>query len=134
MLKKNILLASLIVAVGIIILESVGTYTACDWFISNAHEGNCPFLLADIETILLPFLPLFLFSLITYKMKDHVFQAWFRFVRISIPISIVVILLAPSYSSSWILPYNKGMAALLCSAFFILVSTVKIIAAHRQMK
>ena len=37
-----------------------------------------------------PFLPLFLFSLITYKMREEVFLAWWNFARWWVPVIIVV--------------------------------------------
>lgn len=134
MTKKNVLFFSAIIGGGIAILEYLGTYVACDYFIANGHKGNCPFILSDIEAIFLPLFPLFLFSLITYKMREEVFQSWFRFARVYIPASMLLILLAPSYSSNWMFPYDKGRAAFLFSSLFIIISIVKIVLANRRLK
>ncbi|MGB5018941.1 MAG: hypothetical protein WBO66_04385 [Candidatus Moraniibacteriota bacterium] len=120
------------VSIGVVVLEYIGTYILCDYFLTNGHEGSCPFVLSNIETVLLPFLPFFLFSLITYRMKEEVFQAWFRFARIFLPV--VLILIAPSYSYNWMFPYDKGMAAIIFSALFSLASIGIITTARMRNK
>jgi len=119
---------------GIISIEYVGTYALCDFIISNGHDGSCPFVLSDIEIILSPILALFIFSLITYKMRDEIFQSWWRFARIWAPISTVFILLTPSYTHNWMFPIVKGNVALLLSVIFIIVSLVKITLAYRSKR
>jgi len=85
------------------------------------------------ETIFIS-LPLLLFSLITYKMREEVFRSWFRFVCIYIPIAILLIALAPSYTHNWMFPYDKGFAAIFYSAIFIVVSIVNIVATFIRLK
>ncbi len=96
--------------------------------------SDCAEFFDNFAKILFPFLFLFFFSLVTYFMKEEVFQAWFRLVRIYIPGSIFLILLAPSYSSNWMFPYDKGMAAVIASVGFIIVSIINITWSYRRTK
>ena len=80
------------------------------------------------------FIPLFLFSLITYKMREEVYQAWFRFVRWWIPLSVLLIFIAPEYSHDWLYPIEKGSVALLTSAIFLIVSLLIIVAKYISLR
>ena len=76
-------------------------------------------------SVLLPFFPLFLFSLITYKLRDEVFNSWVHFVYWWIPLSIVLTLIMPDgQGGSFGLPslIDKGVVAFLVSAIFVIVS------------
>lgn len=125
--KKYVLVISLIFVIiffSSLFSQEIGfckSYTSCTDFFDKIAE-----------TVFIS-LPLFLFSLITYKMKEEVFQSWFRFVRVYMPVALLCILLAPSYSSNWIFPYNKGMAAVIASGTFTIISIVKIAVAHRRV-
>ena len=122
MTKKNILIISGFLSVIILAWDYIGNYHLCDLAAKNGSAGDCPFLLSDIELIFLPVLPFFIFSLITYKMRDEVYQSWFRFARWWIPLSVCSILIAPSYSSDWMFPVDKGRVAFLTSFVFVFVS------------
>jgi hypothetical protein len=97
------------------------------YFCERLHDDS-------LAATLFPFLPLFLFSLITYRMKEEVFQAWFRFARIALPIALALILIAPSYSYNWMFPYDKGMAAIIWSTAFSLASIGIIITTRMKNK
>lgn len=132
MTKKKLLIGSSILAIGVLFFDYIGTYGWCDYFIPNGHQGNCPFILFDLEVLFLPFLPLFLFSLITYRMREIVFQAWWRFARIATLLSIGLIFIAPSYSHDFMFPIEKGSVALITSAFFVIMSAIILIRAYRK--
>lgn len=76
---------------------------------------------------LLPIIALFLFSLITYKMRDEVYRAWLRFAYVWVPLSIVLIFLSPQYSTDWMYPVEKGTVAFLTSALFVIISLILIV-------
>lgn len=120
-MKKNILFIAGIISAILLGINQVGVYKMC----SNMFE--CTELLSKSVLILFPIIPLFLFSLITYKMREEIFQSWWRFARIWIPISMVTILLAPSYTHNWMFPITKGSVAFFLSGIFIVVSLVKIV-------
>jgi hypothetical protein len=85
-------------------------------------ESACTNHADDIALIFLPSIPLFLFSIITYASENRLYQSWWRFACIATPISMLLILLAPSYSHDWMFPVEKGSVALLTSIGFSLVS------------
>jgi hypothetical protein len=86
----------------------------------------------------LVFPPLLLLSLLTYRMHDEVFRAWWNFARWIVPVIAFATLLAN------IMPSNRGffnMDALIyllvlapLYAVFILVSLWKIVRTYRELK
>jgi hypothetical protein len=134
MTKKKVLIGSGILAVGLVVFDYIGTYNWCDYFIFNGHQGNCPFVLSDLELLFFPFLPLFLFSLITSFLKEETFQAWWRFARIATPLSMFLIFLAPSYRTDWMFPIEKGTVAAGTSFLFALISIIILIRARRSLR
>lgn len=76
------------------------------------------------------FLPLFFFSLVTYWMREGVYQSWFRFARWWIPLSMLLILIMPSDTGGGgfgpQLSLGKGDVALATSFLFALISVTLI--------
>lgn len=89
------------------------------------------------ETLLVS-IPMFLFSLITYKMKDEVFQAWWSFARWYVPALIVAtFLLNNADTGSGYLNAGASLIFLILFilyAIFVLVSLIKIVCAYRWSK
>ena len=83
---------------------------------------------------LLPVVPLFIFSLITYWPRNEIYESWFRFARWWIPLSMLAILIAPEYSSDWMYSIEKGTVAFATSALFALVSLIIIIARWASLR
>jgi len=86
-------------------------------------------------------IPIFIFSLITYKMREEVFQSWWRFVRWFAPVIILVTFLINSQRQSG----GMGISGAIRSSFnlfiigifyaiFIITSTIKIILTYRDKK
>lgn len=77
-----------------------------------------------VSLILLPIIPLFLFSLITYKMRDEVYRAWLRLASIWIPLSMLGIFLAPEYSGQLLplFPVTKSSVAFVSAILFGAIS------------
>ncbi len=134
MTKKRVLIVAGIVAVVPIILEYLGTYNVCDFVLMNGHQGSCPFVMSGMELVLFPTIPLFLFSLITYKMSEGVFQAWWRFARVFVPLAMFLILITPANTHNWMFPVTKGTVAVALSGLFVLTSLIRIIITHRRLK
>ncbi|OGG78281.1 hypothetical protein A3A36_02940 [Candidatus Kaiserbacteria bacterium RIFCSPLOWO2_01_FULL_52_12b] len=70
----------------------------------------------------LPVIPLFLFSLVTYRMRDEVYRTWSRFAYVWIPLSMVLILLSPEYGSDWMYPIEKSTVAFVSLIIFTFAS------------
>ncbi len=128
-IKKSIPSISLILIVlflGFVFSRQIGLCPSYSYsYCANFFEA--------FAITLFPIIPLFIFSLITYKMKETVFQAWWKFSRVWIPLSMLAILIAPSYASNWMIPIEKGTVAFFSSAIYVVVS-VSIIAYQLSKK
>jgi len=105
-----------------------------DVFLTISFKGLCSFsYICDrahddsMVYVFFLFIPLFIFSLITYKMREGIFESWWKFARIWIPLSMLAILVAPSYTHNWIFPITKGTVAVTLSVLFVIISLVLII-------
>src|SRR3989344_444294 len=129
--KKSVLATSALIFGVAIILDQIGI------------ERSCPtlFCLATLDvyfSISFVVIPTFLFSLITYKMREEVFRAWWNFARWFVPIIIVVTYLTNSSHQ------QSGFGGVAQGAFyfailfvlyviFTITSLVKIILAYRRL-
>lgn len=128
MTKKWVLFVSGIVSMLLVSINFIGTYKVC----SDVFE--CTELLSGGMLVLFPVIPLFLLSLITYKMPEVVFQSWWRFARIFTPLAMFLILITPAYTHNWMFPVVKGTVAVALSGLFVVISLVQIIFAQRKLK
>ena len=91
MTKKNVFIASLIGGVIMILFiflsETHICYEQWNWCRVNLWD-----LMKKITPFLLPFLPIFFCSLITYKLRDAVFNAWLKGTAVMLPIMLFFIL------------------------------------------
>ena len=90
------------------------SYSSCSQFFSVFGE------------IIFVFTSLFLLSLITYKMRDDIFQSWFKLVRIWVPLTIILVLISPEYGNS-LFPIEKGSVSFFMSVLFLIISIILII-------
>jgi len=80
-------------------------------------------------------LPIFFLSLLTYRMKEEVFHAWWNFARWWVPIMVIAVLLALDRSDSFLPPlFSKVNVGLLFGGVFIVVSLAKIVRAYARTK
>ena len=94
------------------------------------YVGWCGTLSGFIEhtvVFTMPLIILFLFSLITYRMRTEIYETWFRFARWWIPLSMLAIFLAPEYSHDWLYPITKGYIAFATSAIFLVISALIVV-------
>ncbi len=86
---------------------------------------------------LMPFFPLLLLSLITYRMKYEVFHAWWRFARWWVPVIMIVTFLLENAGGGGTLGMNKDFTALILIVLYsalIVTSLVKIFNAYLKTK
>lgn len=76
--------------------------------------------------ILMPFFALLLLSLITYRMREEVYRAWFRFARWYVPIAMLLILITPEYGGGLFNPVQKGSVSFVLTALFFIISLLLI--------
>ncbi len=129
-MKKILLLASGVLSLGLILIGTFGTHTLC------GGNERCINVLHYFFIGFLPILPLFLFSLITYRMAASVYRAWVRFAAVWIPLSMVGILFAPEYVTNmgWFYPVVKGTVAFSTSLLFLVISALIVLFAWARQK
>ena len=127
--KKNVLWISGIITIIFLVSNIVGTYNICGKY----SIGNCPSIIHNILILFLIFISIFILSLITYKMRDLVFQSWLKFAYVWVPLTIVLTFMAPEYDSS-LLPITKGVVSFYMSLLFLIISTIIITLKYRSSK
>ena len=116
--KKIVSLVSGIISLTLFTLDRIGTDKLC----GGNQYTSCMQSVHSYFVIFFPIFVVFLFALITYWMREEIYQAWFRFARWWIPLSILLIFLAPEYSSNILSSVEKGSVAIAMSAIFVIVS------------
>lgn len=136
MTKKNVFIAGIIGIVALIFLAYIQSGDICysKFWCNNLWES-----INLLGEILFIFIPVFLFSLITYKMQDEVFQSWWRFARWFVPIIIIVTyFLNTSHQQSGFGGVAQGAfyfaILFVLYAIFIITSLIKIILSYRRTK
>lgn len=132
-IKKIVFVATLTSLGGMIILDTIGWSKIC-----GVGNLTCREKLGDAFVLLYLIPILFLFSLITYKMREEVFRTWWNFARWFVPVIIVVTLLLNSASDGGGGMGGGGLASgmldfvVLWTLYIILVvvSLVKIVRAY----
>ena len=82
-------------------------------------------------------IPIFTLSLITYKMRDEVFRAWWNFARWWAPVIVVVTLLLENAGGGGTLGMNKDFTAfilIILYSILVITSLVKIMNAYLKTK
>ncbi len=126
MTKKNIAISSIIGAVILLVWDYVGNVYWCTW--GGVEHYDCLDTLSGVEIFLLPILPIALLSLITYKMRDEVFNAWMKFAIWFVPLTMFLTFITPDSSGSLGLPaFGKGVVAFLLTALFTIISILIIL-------
>jgi hypothetical protein len=121
MVSKRQSLLTLLVGIGLFLLSSFSREIG---FCLPYSYSKCAAFFDGFAEMLLPIFPMLLFSLITYRMTEEIYTAWFKFARWWIPFSMFAIFLAPEYSSNFMSPIEKGTVALTFSALFVIISAI----------
>lgn len=128
---------SAVLSILIIVWDFVGNYTICDTVMTNGAETYCPEILTAAGLTVVPILPLFLFSLITYFMREEVFKLW---VKVAIPLALVsmmLIYLTPEQYAGGFgtqLSVGKGDTALASTVVLVVVSVVVIVIGYLRIR
>ena len=129
MTKKSILTLSFICLLVFIVSMFIslnGYCTEYRYLCSRAHDDT-------LATYFFPFLPLFLLSLTTYKMRDEVFHTWLKFAYVWVPITILLVLISPEYGNNFF-PIVKGSISFFMSCLFLLISLIIIISKSLSLR
>lgn len=145
--KRNVLLVGLILMILLASLFYLAQLKYCDsyGYVQSDYKNLCMNVIDYSETVLEPLssalflVPLFLsFSLLTYRMHDNVFRAWWNFARWFVPVIIVVTFLLNNKSGGGgylgMDTMFDGLIYGILYGILIVVSLVKIVHAHKQNK
>jgi len=125
-MKKIILIVSGIISVILGILIFVELNNLCNYSICRDIYN-----IFVLFSFIFPFV--FFFSFITYFLKDQIFQTWFKFSRIWVPISILLTIITPGGSASFFVSlWDKQMTAIVMSGLYIVISLMIIIIRSTQ--
>ena len=115
--KKNVFLGSLL---GSLMAGTRGLSLWCspsDWECRDKNDS--------LSLFFLMFVPVFFFSLVTYKMRAGVFGAWRNFAVVWLPISILLVAISPGTSADFQI-IDKEFVAIVLSLLFTLISLILI--------
>lgn len=121
--KKIILSISGIVSILLVFIDYMGTYQIC-----GGSPGLCVDTLFSSSMVLFVFPFIFLFSLITYFLKESVFRAWVNFAKWWVPLQILLVLITPESSGGYFVSIvDKQFVALILSGIFAVISLLIVI-------
>jgi hypothetical protein len=113
-------------------------------FLAGTIQGTCDYdargfcwrywiEIGNISVTLLIFFPLSLFSLITYRMRNEVFETWVKFALWWTSATVVLVLFAPANDPS-LLPITKSVVALASTVALTVISGVLILWKRSMLK
>lgn len=93
----------------------------------------------SVQMVLGVFSLIFFFSLITYKMREEVFQTWWKFARWFVPVIMLITFLINSKTRGGgvVATMSGGFDILIIGIFyaiFIITSLVKIVMVYKRLK
>jgi hypothetical protein len=144
-MKKTVFWISLIGTLSSFLTNGIvsgltGGLTVISFLCGKGNHG-CWSKIDTASLFLLVFAPLFLLSLVTYKMRDEVFRAWWNFARWWVPVIILVTYLQSTQGGGGGLgiggAMSSGFDALVLGFFYtvlVVVSLWRIVRKYRQLK
>lgn len=117
-IKRVLSLTSL----GVIALSGIVVYLGENIFCSHGSNIACVQSFDSFGTVILPLVPLFLFSLITYFLPMRFFQAWYKFALVWTALAMIAIFFVPEYSGQLMYAITKGSVAFYSAVLFCVIS------------
>ncbi len=128
--KRNVL----IVAIGGVIVMFL---VANSWKTGLCARENydCAFSMVALAASLFIFIPTMFFSLVTYFMREEVFQSWAKFAIWWVPLTVLLTMAAPNDASQSLpMPSTKGIIDIGMILIFIIASFVIIVTKRAALK
>ena len=122
MTKKKVLIVGL---VGIV-LFTISIFSQEIRLCPAYSYSSCSSFFDMIAESIFISIPLFLLSIITYKMRNETLQKWLKFTYVWVPITIILTFLSPEYGNS-LLPIEKSSVSFVMSFLFLIISLIIII-------
>ncbi len=122
-MKKTIVFTSGIIGAFLLLSYRYGNYALCQ------NDDSCAHVLHYLYVLFSPVTWLFIFSLLTYRLPERYFRAWSRFALVWIPLSMILVVLAPEYISGGLFiqigpVFTKSYVSNTSSQLFALISTL----------
>ena len=117
--KKNILILSGFATLFFIVSAFPEQIGICEHENLDCIQGSF-----TVFKFLMPISLVFFFSAIIYPLREEIFSAWIRFTRWAVPLSVILISLAPDYEGGWMVlfPHDKGRVSVWLTGIFFVVS------------
>jgi hypothetical protein len=74
----------------------------------------------------LPLAPVFIFSLITYKMRENVFRAWWNFARWFVPIIIIMTIILNNSGGGGTIGMNQDFTFFILGVLYTILAIVSL--------
>ena len=87
---------------------------------------SCTQIFDSVAEVFQILIPTFALSLVVYMLHHEVFSVWVGFIKWFIPVTFILILLAPLQSHDWMFPIDKGRVSFGMTVVFVAVSIVLI--------
>jgi hypothetical protein len=125
MTKLKVFLISLIVLGVGLLLSSKNVYKYC---FSEGHCWRFWEIFNSVEPYFFILIPILLFSIVTYFIKEGVFKAWLKFTYFYIPIYVLAILLLSDNRGGGFGPiFDSEFFALTLSGLYLIISFILVI-------
>lgn len=128
LLKRSLLVISGVIMSIFFIFTYFGLDTICPYLGKKCFGLSYNFLMNFYW-----FVPIFLFSLITYFMRKETFYSWFKFTCFWVAFSMFLIMVSSDYDGeSYVGISSKGLAIIFTHYFYFLISLAIIITKQLQ--
>ena len=116
--KKSVLIFS---AASLALLIALGLFQgSCDY----DARGLCWQYWSEIGDFgqnIFIMVPLFVFSLITLRMREEVFRTWIHFAIWFVPLSVVLIIMSPDRGGGMLFPTTRAILSILLPILFSII-------------
>ena len=120
--KSKLMIFSLCIVVIFSIFYYINMLSSC------RHEKYCSLITELVVVFSLPLVSVFVFSVITYKLKESTFNLWKKFSIWAIPFIIIIVSFLPTHASNWdYFNIAKDTVMLFFVAFYSIISLILII-------
>ena len=120
MAKKTTLLASFLFVVFWIVVDRLSLLRYC----GEVAHTFCRQILSDVMFASIIILPVFIFSLLTYFLKEEIFRAWFRFTYLWVLFSFIVIFASTDHSGGLLGISDQEAFGIITWVLYILISLI----------
>ncbi len=123
-LQKPLLTITGLITCLLIVVNFIGTYPLC-----HNEAGQCVDNIFNSFVFLETLVPVFIFSLVTFFMRQEIYQTWIKVALGWLVISIILIAVTQDQPAAGFGPqisFGKGDVALLTSALSVIISLAAI--------